>query len=36
MIKTICGLKGTGKTKREAEQRAAKEACVLFDVKWDI
>lgn len=28
--------KGTGKTKREAEQRAAKEACVLFDVKWDI
>ena len=28
--------KGTGKTKREAEQRAAKEACVLFDVQWDI
>lgn len=28
--------KGTGKTKREAEQLAAKEACALFDVKWDI
>lgn len=28
--------KGTGKTKREAEQFAAKEACALFDVKWDI
>ena len=28
--------RGTGKTKREAEQLAAKEACVLFDVKWDI
>ena len=28
--------KGSGKTKREAEQLAAKEACVLFDVKWDI
>lgn len=28
--------KGTGKTKREAEQLAAKEACILFDIKWDI
>ncbi len=28
--------KGSGKTKREAEQLAAKEACILFDVKWDI
>ena len=28
--------KGTGKTKKEAEQNAAKNACILFDVKWDI
>ncbi|MBO5374594.1 MAG: ribonuclease III [Clostridia bacterium] len=28
--------KGTGRNKREAEQLAAKEACILFDVKWDI
>ncbi len=28
--------RGTGKNKREAEQFAAKEACILFDVKWDI
>ena len=28
--------RGTGKSKREAEQLAAKEACVLFDVKWDM
>ena len=28
--------RGTGKSKREAEQLAAKEACILFDVKWDI
>lgn len=28
--------KGSGRTKREAEQFAAKEACILFDVKWDI
>lgn len=28
--------KGTGRTKREAEQLAAKEACILFDVKWDM
>jgi ribonuclease-3 len=27
---------GSGRTKREAEQFAAKEACLLFDVKWDI
>lgn len=28
--------RGRGKNKREAEQFAAKEACILFDVKWDI
>jgi ribonuclease-3 len=28
--------RGVGRNKREAEQLAAKEACILFDVKWDI
>lgn len=28
--------RGVGKTKREAEQLAAKQACILFDIKWDI
>ncbi|MBQ3040969.1 MAG: ribonuclease III [Clostridia bacterium] len=28
--------KGIGKTWKEAEQEAAKQACILFDIKWDI
>ncbi len=28
--------KGSGSSKREAEQLAAKQACQLFDIKWDI